>query len=545
MPNEGQAAAVSNAPSPDWDEVVAAARELALVRAEMQATRRELNALQTHLSIAKGHFAEESAARLVEANEQLVIAAVQAQNDSDQVALELQEVSNCLEIDVLTQLPNRLRLLDRFGIAIANARRHGRRLALLFLDLNDFKQVNDFLGHRIGDEVLKHAAHCLTSSIRETDTASRHGGDEFLILLSEISSVSDTAVVADKIIAALGVPLRIERHLLRLTASIGISIFPDDGEDIETLIDRADRAMYNAKRDQSLRFAFHGHAMRSEHSLRSDTSHRKSVSVYDESLAEHERQRALLQETNEQLLLAALSAQQMQAAAEQAQTRQLEFLAVLAHELRNPLMPLSLAASLLGQVGTDATRLARLQGIIAGQTVSLTRLVNDLLDVSRVRTGKLSLEYEVVDLTTLIEEAVASIRPALDIRLQTINVSIPWCTIRVYGDAVRLTQILSNLLGNASKYTHKGGTIDLSVKLESETVVVTVSDNGIGIPAESLPFVFDPFMQDVHAVEFNSEGLGVGLTVVQELVRGHGGTITATSAGIELGSQFVITMPTC
>jgi diguanylate cyclase (GGDEF)-like protein len=267
--------------------------------------------------------------RLVEANERLVIAALRAQTDAEAAARALKEAARLAERDALTELPNRVLLLDRFAHAIANAKRHGGRLAVLFLDIDNFKQINDSLGHTVGDQVLKLAAQCLVSSIRGADTVSRHGGDEFLILLTEVSQASDAVLVADKVFAALAAPSLVGDHVLRLAASIGISIYPDDGEDADTLIDRADAAMYRAKRQGLGRFVLYGEEPASERGLKSPAleSPRQLLARYELALAEHERRHAQLLEANERLVLAALSAQEQQAAAEMALRRRTELLA--------------------------------------------------------------------------------------------------------------------------------------------------------------------------------------------------------------------------
>lgn len=271
--------------------------------------------------------------------------------------------------------------------------------------------------------------------------------------------------------------------------------------------------------------------------------HKSVVAEHNTAMAEHERGHAQLQEANEKLVLAALDAQDLQAAAEQAQRRQTEFLAVLAHELRNPLAPIRSAAALLGRVNADEPLLARVQGVIERQVVHISRLVGDLLDVSRVSTGKLRLERRMLEMGSIIDEAVDACRPAMDAREQRFHCEMPARALEVHGDPVRLAQVFSNLLDNASKYTLNGGEIHLVVATTGKSVVVTVSDNGIGITAAALPHVFDPFVQDIQATVFNGVGLGIGLTVVRELVEAHGGSIVASSAGSGLGSQFVVTLP--
>jgi diguanylate cyclase (GGDEF)-like protein len=151
--------------------------------------------------------------------------------------------------DSLTGLPNRLLLNERLGWALALSSRYGRRLAVLFLDLDRFKEINDSLGHGIGDQVLRQVSDRLVRCVRTSDTVSRIGGDEFVILLSEIESEKDATICAGKIIAAVAAPLKIALHELYPALSVGISIYPSDGEDAETLIKNADTAMYHAKAD--------------------------------------------------------------------------------------------------------------------------------------------------------------------------------------------------------------------------------------------------------------------------------------------------------
>lgn len=260
-------------------------------------------------------------------------------------------------------------------------------------------------------------------------------------------------------------------------------------------------------------------------------------------LAEHDRQHTQQQEANTHLVLAALGAQDLQAAAEDAQRRQREFLAVLAHELRNPLAPIRTAATLLGMMGDDETRLPQLQAVIERQVTHMSRLVSDLLDLSRVSTGKLRLERRSVDLAGLINQVVDGCRPAIAARAQSLGVHLPARALQMHGDPVRLAQIFGNLLDNASKYTPHGGEIQLEVEATDDEVTITVSDNGIGITAAALPDVFKPFAQDPHATGFNGAGFGIGLTVVHELVEAHGGSVSAASDGTGLGSRFVVTLP--
>lgn len=481
-------------------------------------------------------------AQLVEANEQLVRSALHAQSKADDCATALEAQSESIGLDPLTSLPNRILFLDRFTQAIARARRHGGRIALLFLDMDNFKQINDAHGHGVGEEVLRLAAHRILSSVREGDTVSRHGGDEFLILLTDVSQASDAVQIAEKLLAALLAPTRVGDHVFQLAASIGISLYPEDGEDAATLIERADAAMYRAKLRGHGGVACHDEQAGEQGPAPPEpASLQARFAEHEQASAEHERRLLELREANQQLVLSALDARHLLAAAEQARARQKQFLAVTAHELRNPLSSISLASTMLAQ--PESKDPSRMQAIIGRQVTHMQRLIDDMLDLSRVHSGKLRLERRKVDLAGLIDEAVFTCRPVMDKRKQKFSVRMPPRVPELDGDPVRLAQVFCNLLDNASKYTPEGGRIGLVVELVDVSVVVTVSDSGIGITAEAMPSVFEPFVQDSHAIGFSGAGLGIGLTVVRELVEAHGGTVTASSAGTGLGSRFVVTLP--
>ncbi len=520
-----------------------ATRELTRLQEQSEEVRADLTRLQQEVVEVEARMDDGVASQLAEANEQLLLTTLRAQSDADACGQALEEATKSAALDPLTGLPNRMLLLDRSSQAIARARRDGTRMAVMFLDLDNFKQINDTLGHTVGDELLKVAAQRLASSIRDADSVSRYGGDEFLVLLTEITELSDVALVAHKMIAALSAPYRTGEQTLRLAASIGISLYPDDGEDMDTLIHHADSAMYLAKEHGLGGFVFHGKEPPHERNLESSAleSLQRPLTHYELALVEHARAGSELREANGQLVLAALGAQELQSAAEQAQRRQKESLALVAHELRNPLTPIRIAAEMMGMVGAE--EIPRYQAIIEQEVEHMSRLVSDLLDVTRASTGKLSLERQLVDMAGLLYEAVDACRPAMDARQQHLGVQVPSRALELHGDPVRLAQILRNLLDNASKYTPNGGQIELSVVVVEDAIEVTLSDNGIGITADTLPNIFEPFVQDPHAIGFNGVGLGIGLTVVRELVEAHGGTVTAASAGSGLGSRFVVTLP--
>ena len=514
--------------------------DLSDARTDLKSVNREVEAAEHRLDAIDSEY-------LREANEKLVLSNLRAQANAEAYAKAFEEVSRSSGLDVLTGLPNRALFLDRFTQAIANAKRHGGRLALLFADMNNFKMVNDTLGHSVGDLVLKQTSRSIASVLREVDTASRHGGDEFLILLTDIAHASDAMLVAEKVADALGTPFRIGDHVIRMTASVGICVYPEDGDTPELLIDRADAAMYRAKRlPKECSFSLYADGTEGDvdHVPAAAVAARYPVVIqYDAAVAEHERRIGELREANEQLVMAALSAQELQAAAEKSQVRQKEVLALVAHELRNPLTPLSVAASMLH--GSDAEDLTRMQQIIEQQVTHMARLVGDLLDLSRSSTGKLRLHFRKVQLASVVDDAVNACRPAMDMRLQHFRMQLPSQPIALEADPIRLVQILCNLLDNASKYTPKEGLITLLVGLEDEKVVIRVADSGIGISPEALGRVFELFAQDTHATGFNGQGLGIGLAVVRELAESHQGSVRVNSAGIGKGSEFVLTLPLC
>jgi diguanylate cyclase (GGDEF)-like protein len=193
---------------------------------------------------------------LQEANAHLVIATIEARKLAEQVETTKVQLDHLAHHDVLTDLPNRILLQDRLSQAIEFARRQGRQLAVMFMDLDRFKHINDSLGHAVGDQLLQSVAQRLVGCVRHSDTISRQGGDEFVLLLPFIEHAEDAALSAQKMLAALALPHRIDRHDLHISVSIGISIYPDDGQDAETLIKSADTAMYYAKENGRNNYKF-------------------------------------------------------------------------------------------------------------------------------------------------------------------------------------------------------------------------------------------------------------------------------------------------
>ncbi len=193
---------------------------------------------------------------LRQANEHLVIATIEAQNLAEQVQMAKDQLDHLAHHDTLTDLPNRILLQDRLSQAIELARRQGRQLAVMFMDLDQFKHINDSLGHAVGDQLLQSVTQRLVGCVRHSDTISRQGGDEFVLLLPYIEHAEDAALSAQKMLTALALPHHIDQHDLHITVSIGISIYPDDGQDAETLIKSADTAMYHAKENGRNNYKF-------------------------------------------------------------------------------------------------------------------------------------------------------------------------------------------------------------------------------------------------------------------------------------------------
>jgi PAS domain S-box-containing protein len=223
--------------------------------------------------------------------------------------------------------------------------------------------------------------------------------------------------------------------------------------------------------------------------------------------------------------------------------RKEEFLAVLSHELRNPLAPMQTALDLLEQRGLGAAGTERELATIKRQVQNLKRLVDDLMDVSRISRGKIELQKCVVELAPLVSQVVDALRPLLEDQRKKLHVSIPDNSICLEADPTRLEQLLFNLLMNASKFTPRGGQIWLEIEPVNDEVVIRVRDTGIGIEAELLPKVFDLFMQGERRIGLSHEGGGIGLSLARNLVELHGGTIKADSPGRDMGTEIVVRLP--
>lgn len=522
-------------------KLTAATETLAGLDAQADALRTHLAKLRQDLVDVQKDLGAAHANELREANEKLVLAVLKADAIAAMAVSSLGELTRATQQDPLTGTPNRVLMRDRLDTAIAAARRHGGQLALLFLDLDDFKAINDALGHANGDTMLQLLAKRLVASVRDSDTVSRHGGDEFLILLPQIAQAADAALIATKLLAAVAAPARVGSHAWQLTASLGIAVYPQDGSDADALTKCADMAMYHSKRRSHGGFKFYADCVAGERVMLPESPGWQPMpsSHTTGALEDSDLRRA-----NEQLVVSALGAQASAAQATAAHSQQIRFMGLVAHELRNPLAPIRLAADMLtGGPPPAGEALTRLGAIVESEVKHMARLIDDLLEGSRVSTGKLRLELGQVDLREVVAQAVESCCPLMESGQQELTLALPARPVNLRGDPVRLRQIVNNLLDNASKYTGKGGSISVAMAVQEQTVTVTVTDNGVGIAPEVLPTIFDMFVQDAHDRALSNGGLGIGLAVVRDLVQAHGGTVSATSAGKQRGSQFIVRFP--
>jgi signal transduction histidine kinase len=236
--------------------------------------------------------------------------------------------------------------------------------------------------------------------------------------------------------------------------------------------------------------------------------------------------------------------EQAEAALQETDRRKDEFLATLAHELRNPLAPIRQAALISKTPAATEAQKRWSHDVIERQVHHMALLLDDLLDISRVTRGTLELRTEMTELAAVIEAAVETARPSIDSKRHVLSIEIPDQPLQLAADPLRLAQVISNLLTNAAKYTDPEGRIRLRVEQQPGAIMISVTDNGIGIPADALERVFAMFSQVKSAQDRSDGGLGIGLALAKGLIDLHGGTIEARSAGIGRGSEFIVRLPT-
>ena len=251
-----------------------------------------------------------------------------------------------------------------------------------------------------------------------------------------------------------------------------------------------------------------------------------------------------LREANENLVVTSLRAQDLQDQAEAAVQRQTEFLSMLAHELRNPLAPISMAADLLGKISSAHPQLPRIQQIISRQVSHMKHLLDDLLDASRVSSGKITLKKSQLLLVDMVQSAAEISQPVLNSHNQELMIDLPQQPVVIDGDATRLSQVFSNLLINASKYSPPGKSISLSARHSADgKVTVSIKDQGVGIEPGVQSYIFDLFTQAPRTLDRSEGGLGIGLSMVRTLVELHGGSVQVHSDGLGHGSEFTVVLP--
>lgn len=253
-----------------------------------------------------------------------------------------------------------------------------------------------------------------------------------------------------------------------------------------------------------------------------------------------------LAQANAQLTAEIGERKRAEVALQEASRRKDQFLAILAHELRNPLSAIHNGVQLLNTPNLSDRQFASARDILGRQLRHLTRLIDDLLDVARITSGRIKLRREPIELSDVVAHAAETVRPLIEARRHRLSITMPPEPMYVEGDMVRLTQVIDNLLTNAAKYTDEGGSIELTADIEmapARQAVLRVHDNGVGIPSEMLNNVFELFAQVNSTLNRTQGGLGIGLALVRGLVELHGGTVQARSEGVGCGAEFVVRLP--
>lgn len=526
---------------PDIDVPDAANQVLAPLSEQALGLRSALARLQHDLANFQGDSGTVLASKLRDANEKLVLAALQAETIAESALNDLDELASHANRDALTDTPNRALMLDRFAGAIALARRRGTRLAAVFVDLDEFKHSNDTLGHAVGDEVLKLVANRLQSVVRDSDTVSRHGGDEFLVLLAEVTNVHDATRIARKMLAALAMPARVGEHTISLSASLGIATFPEDGEDPATLIKLADAAMYRAKRAGGGAISCHQDAAAPELPAAPGSRFTTPPLPREAPLSsQHSSMVRDLRAANERLVIAALAAaHETDARIEAASRRQILFLAMLTDKLRRPLDSIRRTVRQLARARAGRAPRKRLQASIECESVRLATLLDDVETVARAgEQGPVPVRTR-VDLAHIIEQAAQDCALALHERGQQLQRDVPAGPLVVLGDLRQLTLAFDALLASASAHTAHGGTIALTVRVDDE--VMTIGVAGAGAARDVSPDTAHRRMQDGPATAIGSNRSERGITLVRDVLATHGGAIV--TGGRDHDAGYVFTLP--
>ncbi len=481
---------------------------------------------------------------ILEASELLAVTALHASAAADESRENLERAARPFDVDALTGLPNRALFRDRFSQALAHARRRHARVAVLFVDLDHFKAINDAHGHAVGDMIIRYVANCLKDAGRDVDTVCRHGGDEFLILLSEIGDATSAARFAEKVTTVLREPVRIADATFTISASIGISLYPDDGEDQEILVQRADAAMYVAKRNgNGVAFASAQHQpLNPTHALTAAAEGHDPIGLLEVALAEAHTSLADLKATNARLELDILNAEREQIKANEAKQYQSHLLNVVAHELRNSLSPLQSAADVLSLVRMDPSLMQRLELVLKRQISHIFTLLTDLLDVSRLNMGRLTIDLDRVDVAEVIESAVSQLATGLAKRDHEVLVRIETEFPFILGDKVRLTQVVTTLLDQMSASLKQGAQITASLYDSEGTLVMAIAEGrGSSRAHDTKAQTLD--LYDDRPSEAGNSILTVAVMVVIELLKSHGGQLTVSRNGNREVPRLQIVLP--
>jgi len=462
---------------------------------------------------------------ILDANELLAVAALHAHSVAVDALRGQERASESSQVDPLTGLPTRLLFRDRCAQALANGKRHSTRVAVLFVDLDGFKAINDQHGHAIGDELLRHVSDCLKAAGREVDTVYRHGGDEFVILLSDATDPTAATRYAEKALAALDIPLRIGENILRIGASVGIALFPEDGHSPETLIRRADAAMYDAKRRQSrISYASAAPGSTAEKSPASVGAVSDPVRLLERSLQEAQTLVADLKARNAGLRSEVDASVHALRSAEAAKRHQAELQHIVAHELRNAMAPLQSASDVLSLMHDDPSLMPRLELILRRQISHISRLLVDILDVSRLNNGRLASTFERVDLASVMSDAGVVMAEELHGRGQTIQFSIVQSPLVVNGDRSRLRDVIVALCEYVSAQMADGATLVASAFHHEEHAVLSFDyDDRRAVAAPDRDTV--PANADTTIMIGAQGSFTFSLFVVTEFVKLHDGQL--------------------
>ncbi len=509
----------------------------------------EVDALVRHLLTSLESLTQDLPPSRVEqlraAAEMLAVTALHAQRASVDALAAVERSSRPFELDALTGLPNRILFRDRFTQAVAHARRRGTGVAVLFVDLDRFKGINDTYGHAVGDEVIRHAARCLRAAGRDVDTVCRHGGDEFLVLLSDVSSAGGAAMFAAKVLALLTEPLRIGNEVLQIGATIGVSLFPDDGDDQDELIRKADAAMYAAKRKGEPYVFASAAATRGDHpvTLPGLVATASPIDLLETTLEESRAALANLAAENDRLTRQVQQSADDVRRAESAAKHQAELLNVVAHELRNSLAPLQSAADVLTLVRSDPASLTRLELILKRQVTHISRVLTDLLEASRLNNGRVAIESERVDLIPLTIDIAARLDGVLTARQQHLVTVHDVPVANVLGDATRLEQLLVTMIEGASAMARTGERMRLMVSRAESMIHLDL----LNAAAEPHLGRHESFLQhdvsDTSAIFGTEDGLGLSLLVVSQLAKSHGGSFRVARDPESTAWRFRLALP--